>query len=80
MRAGPALDICGTPPSFKLAKSRLFGKKRLLKKGGIITKMAQMSHLTFAWCPRQDLNLYALRHMLLRHACIPISPLGLLLF
>ena len=29
------------------------------------------------WCPRQDLNLHALLHMLLRHTCIPISPLGL---
>lgn len=29
------------------------------------------------WCPRLDLNQHALRHMLLRHTCIPISPLGL---
>ena len=28
------------------------------------------------WCPEQDLNLHTLRHMLLRHTCIPISPLG----
>ncbi len=28
------------------------------------------------WCPRLDLNQHALRHMLLRHTCIPISPLG----
>ena len=28
------------------------------------------------WCPRQDLNLHALLHMLLRHTCIPVSPLG----
>ena len=28
------------------------------------------------WCPRLDLNQHVLRHMLLRHTCIPISPLG----
>ena len=28
------------------------------------------------WCPRLDLNQHAVRHMLLRHTCIPISPLG----
>ena len=28
------------------------------------------------WCPRLDLNQHALRHMLLRHTCIPISPHG----
>lgn len=39
-------------------------------------KMAQMSHLTLLWCPRLDLNQHAVRHMLLRHTCIPISPLG----
>ena len=39
-------------------------------------KMTQMSHLTPLWCPRLDLNQHAVRHMLLRHTCIPISPLG----
>ena len=39
-------------------------------------KMAQISHLTLLWCPRLDLNQHAVRHMLLRHTCIPISPLG----
>lgn len=28
------------------------------------------------WCPREDLNLHALRHSLLKTACIPISPPG----
>ena len=39
-------------------------------------RIAQMSHLTLLWCPRLDLNQHAVRHMLLRHTCIPISPLG----
>ena len=39
-------------------------------------KMTQMSHLCLLWCPRLDLNQHALRHMLLRHTCIPISPHG----
>ena len=28
------------------------------------------------WCARLDLNQHAERHMLLRHTCIPISPLA----
>ena len=28
------------------------------------------------WCARLDLNQHARRHMLLRHTCIPISPLA----
>ena len=30
-----------------------------------------------SWCARLDLNQHARRHMLLRHTCIPISPLAL---
>ena len=32
------------------------------------------------WCPREELNLHALRHSLLKTACIPISPPGLYQF
>lgn len=32
------------------------------------------------WCPRLDLNQHALRHMLLRHTCIPISPHGHIIY
>ena len=30
----------------------------------------------FRWYAREDLNLHARRHMLLRHACLPIPPLA----
>ena len=33
--------------------------------------------LISSWCARLDLNQHAERHMLLRHTCIPISPLAL---
>ena len=29
-----------------------------------------------SWCPGQDLNLHAVRHMLLRHTCLPVPPPG----
>ena len=32
--------------------------------------------LISSWCARLDLNQHAERHMLLRHTCIPISPLA----
>ena len=32
--------------------------------------------LILSWCARLDLNQHAERHMLLRHTCIPISPLA----
>ena len=42
----------------------------------IKTAMAAAFTINNFWCPRLDLNQHAVRHMLLRHTCIPISPLG----
>ena len=50
---------------------RLWHHRRLQQKRASSFFVARL-----LWCPEQDLNLHTLRHMLLRHTCIPISPSG----
>ena len=38
---------------------------------GNLGQSEQEMLLRSVWCARKDLNLHTLRHMLLRHACLP---------
>ena len=38
--------------------------------------VCQFHHRSILWYPRRDLNSHDFRHMILSHACLPISPRG----
>lgn len=70
----------------KISENRLRSQTLKIKIGADIKKTPEKSGAfftplclhtdVFVWCARLDLNQHAERHMLLRHTCIPISPLA----
>jgi hypothetical protein len=42
----------------------------------IMKKICSSADPFSLWCPGEDLNLHALRHMHLKHTCLPITPPG----